>query len=95
MRLKMVTGPRFYAACLACGEKVLAGDGQNTVADLDGEAYKAYYCERCALSLAAPIQCACSEPGTVVILENGSWCCTITLAKFKAIHGYEYGSKQA
>lgn len=51
MRIKTVTGPRFFAVCLGCGQHVLAGDGCPTVADLDGEAYKAYYCVACAVKL--------------------------------------------
>jgi len=59
MRFKLVTGPVFSITCLGCGEHNQAGsesyrsaatgrlDGRpdNIYADLDGEAFVAYYCE--------------------------------------------------
>ncbi len=51
MRLEVVTGRSFIVFCTRCGKQCLAGDvdGQMPVyADLNGEAWKAYYCSECA-----------------------------------------------
>lgn len=48
MRFGQVTGPVFTCVCLGCKQPTRAGDGVGpTFADLDGEAFKAYYCEPC------------------------------------------------
>lgn len=44
MRMKLVTPlPPFTATCLACGRELYSG-GEAMYADLDGPAFKAYYC---------------------------------------------------
>jgi hypothetical protein len=60
VNLQPVTGKPFYAKCADCGKNFLFGDGMGTdvfqrpqkgeggFADLDGEAFKAYYCNDCA-----------------------------------------------
>ena len=52
-RLIPVTGWPFRTACMACGLRVIAGDGPHTTvyADCDGVPYKAYYCLSCAQEL--------------------------------------------
>ena len=47
MNLKLVTGPAFRTNCRKCGKGVEAGDNHTVYADLDGEAFKAYYCADC------------------------------------------------
>jgi hypothetical protein len=65
MNLQRVTGPAFTAECIGCHEKKLFGDKpekdmfgrpneyehQNGFADLDGEPFKAYYCDDCAAKM--------------------------------------------
>ena len=59
MNIQPVTGPPFYAECMGCGETKLFGEGiegvsgeqRNAIgdfADLEGEPFKAYYCNECA-----------------------------------------------
>ena len=44
MRMQLITPlPAFYANCLAC-EKLMDSEGEAIYADLDGPAFKAYYC---------------------------------------------------
>lgn len=48
MRLKTVaTPPHFIVKCFKCGRQVNTAN-EPLLADLDGEAFKAYYCTRCA-----------------------------------------------
>lgn len=42
-RLQRVTGQPFSVACRHCGASIGAGDGYNTVADLEGEPWRAYF----------------------------------------------------
>lgn len=47
MNLQLVkTPPHFRAQCLQC-RKMVDTDRINLYADLDGEPFKAYYCEPC------------------------------------------------
>lgn len=48
MRLVKTTGRPFYVFCFECGKSVIAGDGEGVYADLDGPAFRAYYCTECA-----------------------------------------------
>lgn len=52
MRLEIVTGPVFFVNCYRCAKKVSNSpkenrDGSVLMADLDGKAFKAYYCANC------------------------------------------------
>jgi hypothetical protein len=58
MNLKLVTGTPFTITCVGCGHKAVAGDNSENwrdripgpvYADLDGDPYKAYYCNECAV----------------------------------------------
>ena len=49
MRLQPVTGTPFVYICMGC-DKRHQTDKTKTFADLDGEAYRAYYCEQCAMN---------------------------------------------
>ncbi len=42
-RLQLVTGQPFYVKCRHCGGGCNAGDGGQTVADLNGEPWTAYF----------------------------------------------------
>jgi DNA-directed RNA polymerase subunit RPC12/RpoP len=49
---QIVTGPVFFVKCVKCGERISNDPRQNKdggplLADLDGEAFKAYYCATC------------------------------------------------
>jgi hypothetical protein len=65
MTLKLVTGPAFSVTCLNCKKGFMAGSpgidrfGRETTskiyADLDGEPFKAYYCEPCSNIIACAI----------------------------------------
>jgi len=46
-RLQIVTGPSFYCQCLRC-KKNLYHPEDEVFADLEGEPFKAYYCEECS-----------------------------------------------
>ena len=48
MRLRIVTGTEFITECFNCYKTLLAGEGKKVYADLDGPAFKAYYCAPCA-----------------------------------------------
>lgn len=50
MKLRHVPPPFFWVDCHGCG-KIKRTD--HVVADLDGEPFKAYYCEQCAAGLRA------------------------------------------
>lgn len=47
-RLEKVTGTAFSVKCRHCGALVGAGNGFDTVADLDGEPWTAYFHAECA-----------------------------------------------
>lgn len=51
MRLQLVQPlPAFTARCIGCGER---RDSRDLWADLDGPAFKAYYCHGCAIERGA------------------------------------------
>ena len=55
MRLQAMDNSRFaaYFICLDCGKRMVLSRAHPPIyADLDGEAYKAYYCPPCAERLA-------------------------------------------
>jgi hypothetical protein len=64
VNFQLMTGPAITVECLACHRHAVAGDqsyksasqGEEcqpeiVYADLDGEAYRAYYCAECAAKL--------------------------------------------
>lgn len=67
MNLQPVTGQAFGTQCCACQKHVIGGDEpytakwrggvtdtpDNVFADLDGEPFRAYYCEACAAMIRA------------------------------------------
>ena len=53
MRLERVTGKSFRVVCDCCNKTLWSNEG--VFADLDGEPFKAYYCESCAM-LEAPLK---------------------------------------
>ena len=49
MRMQLVEPvPDFYAACLACDRRMWSA-GEALYADLDGPAFRAYYCGSCTV----------------------------------------------
>jgi hypothetical protein len=53
MDLRRTHGKPFYTICIGCHQPVLAGDSAvrdaaPVYADLHGNSFKAFYCERCA-----------------------------------------------
>lgn len=51
MRMSTVSPePAFYADCIKCGRRMLS-NRESMFADLDGEPFKAYYCQTCKASL--------------------------------------------
>lgn len=65
MKFVLVTGPAITVECLVCHRHAIAGDQpyksasrqeecqpELVYADLEGEAFKSYYCQECAAKLA-------------------------------------------
>jgi hypothetical protein len=61
MRIQPVTGPAFRTKCICCDKSLTAGTQgldsfgrlltDKVFADLDGEPFKAYYCEDCVITV--------------------------------------------
>lgn len=64
MKFALVTGPAFTVECVVCHRTAVAGDQpwrsasngelvdpEKVYADIEGEAFKDYYCEQCAAKL--------------------------------------------
>lgn len=81
MRLQLVTGRLCFVFCADCGQQTAIGDGASQfrnspgVADLDGEPFKAYYCQPCAEVKFAEIDRinAAWVEGTPNELPNSCW----------------------
>jgi hypothetical protein len=62
MRMKLVEPlPAFQAVCLACGKK-MQSQAEVIYADLDGSAYRAYYCGPDAVTLTQGFSVNMDEP---------------------------------
>ena len=73
MRFKAIdteTSPEFFPKCIKCEKKISSRDG---FADLDGEAYKAYYCEPCATAAVSIVKWNMDEIKRASRIAGSHW----------------------